>query len=172
MKTDADLQDRLQRATAPRLGDNYALDAETAEWREAWLALGALLPPATGSVSEAKCLARIGAGEQERLRTVNRDARLTARRRTWLAAAVVLLAALGVAATMRLPGMQSEIAKPRFVPVASSDPHWNDPLDDDFAAAQHSLAQLQTGWHPSTTAAEALGQQIDEALWAVESETL
>ena len=192
MKRDIELQQTLERATsphaaphsAPHAADDACLDAESAELRDAWLTLGALLPSTSETVSEADVWARIAASDKHDLRTHNlrtpaRLAGASNRRGRWWAVAAAVLVALGSAAILWQRDKRPEIARPHTPnsspgvdPTIWSAPAWNDPLEEDIAAAQRGIAQLQSGWQTSASAAENLGQQIDELLLTVETETL
>jgi len=169
-------QQTLHRATSAQRPDDTALDAETAELREAWLALGALLPPAAEPIDEDPILARIESAHRDSC-VPPRRTRALARHGHWLVAAVALLIATGVVVTLRPAGTQPTIGGAPG-PVATPSPDtaavatWDDPLDEELLAAQQRLAQLPTGWRSPLTDADNLGQKINDLLSDLESETL
>jgi hypothetical protein len=179
MKRDIELQQTLERATSSHPADDACLEAESAELRAAWLALGALLPSTSESVNETDVWARIAARDEHHRRATDRLAGRTKGPQRWWAVAAAVLVALSSAAILWQPDKPPELARPhvpnsspRVDPMFRSEPAWNDPLEDDFAAAQRVIAQLQSGWQTSASAAENLGHEIDELLLTVESETL
>jgi hypothetical protein len=174
-----ELQQTVERATSPHPADDACLDAESADLRAAWLALVTLLPSTTESVSETDVWARIAARDKHDLRTPARLASRVKGPRHWRTVAAAVLVALSSAAILWRPDKRPQFANPHVPnsspgvdPIFGSEPTWSDPLEDDFAAAQRGIAQLQSGWQTSASAAENLGHQIEELLLTVESETL
>lgn len=176
MMNDSRLRRSLELAMAAHLPDDSVLDAETAELHEAWLALGALLPPAAEPIDEAPILARIESAHRDSCAPPRRTPVL-ARHGHWLVAAVALLIATGVVVTLRPAGTQPTIGGAPD-PVATPSPDtaagatWDDPLDEELLAAQQRLAQLPSGWRSPLTDADNLGQKINDLLSDLESETL
>jgi hypothetical protein len=168
---------RLTRATtgreeAAQSDFGEALDAQTAELRAAWLAIGAVLPTADEPPSEAAIWARIAA---QTPRPIQRRGVGRPTARFWAAAAAVLVIGVATFLARDVPQASNEkraAALPRPEPMPAVVSVWNDPLEEDFAAAQRGIALLQSTWRAPATTADRLGRRIDELIFAIESDTL
>jgi hypothetical protein len=175
----ADLKRRLEQATSPRHCDDVRLDAQTAAWREDWLALGQLLdssfPPAEAMMPPMPSPWR------------------SSGRRLWLlggamaAIAAAVLVFLGVTRLGRdvdwiadAPAPASGVDGPSAPGQAPSEARqsssrlaarselsktelaWDDPLDDELTTLRQAVAAVRIEWHSPSDRTVGVGLGLAE----------
>lgn len=192
---DEQLLERLERATAPGKLTPADLDAETAELRGSWLALGDLLARADAEVAGRSFPEREFAETVALARGSDLSATAQGRiNRMWfagvLASSLLLVIAVTVwwqsQATIQPPGpgIVNAPAQPKIeTPVVptpeapgaeefASDDDWlGDELDEQIAAAGSAVVTVEQDWFARSAPARVLSDRMDrvEKTWDEDS---
>jgi hypothetical protein len=150
-------REQLEAATSRSLRTNAALDAETSALRDGFMALGRAVEAAATDYDEAALIARVQSAcrHEAAIELPNRNAsRLWPLVLSGALAAAALVAAVRIAVTWPA---DTSVVVTQPAPAAAGDSHvdpltptddsavagsWHDPLDEEIAAAQSSLARL------------------------------